>query len=98
MIALRFLAYRVFFLCWNLGLAVSCLWVLALPRSFMFRFTRFYLGGITVLMKYVAGTDYRVIGRENLPATPCIIAAKHLSPWETMVLPLLGRLPAIHTG
>ncbi len=95
MIALRFLAYRVLFLCWNLGLAVSCLWVLALPRSFMFRFTRFYLGGITVLMKYVAGTDYRVIGRENLPATPCIIAAKHLSPWETMVLPLLGRLPAI---
>lgn len=95
MIALRFFAYRVLFLCWNLGLAVSCLWVLALPRSFMFRFTRFYLGGITVLMKYVAGTDYRVIGRENLPATPCIIAAKHLSPWETMVLPLLGRLPAI---
>lgn len=95
MIALRFLAYRILFFCWNLGLALTCLWVLALPRGFMFRFVRFYLGGITVLMKYVAGTDYRLVGHENLPATPCIIAAKHLSPWETMVLPLLGRSPAI---
>jgi len=95
MLPLRFLAFRILFFLWNFALAFGGLWMLALPRAVMLRFVRFYLGGIAVLMKYVAGTNFRVIGAEHLPATPCIIAAKHLAPWETMILPLLGRSPAI---
>lgn len=95
MIAFRLFAYRLVFFAWNLGLGLTCFWILALPRPCMLRFVRFYLGGIQCITKYIAGTDYRVIGQENLPATPCIIAAKHLAPWETMALPLLGKSPAI---
>jgi 1-acyl-sn-glycerol-3-phosphate acyltransferase len=95
MIALRFYLFCGLFLVWNLLLSVGGLPVLLFPPAVMRGFVRFYLGGIGVLLKYVAGTDYRVLGREHLPATPCIVAAKHLAPWETMVLPLLARAPAI---
>lgn len=95
MITLRFWIFRLCFLSWNIVLAVGGLWILAFPRPYVQRFVHFYLGGIAFIMKYIGGTDFRVIGMENLPATPCIIAAKHLAPWETMVLPLLGRSPAI---
>ncbi len=95
MIFLRFYCYQVLFLTWNLGLALTCIWILLLPRPYMLRFVRFYLGGIALLLRGVAGVGVRVIGREHLPPGPCVIAAKHMAPWETMMLPLLGRSPAI---
>jgi len=41
------------------------------------------------LAKVICGIDYRVIGREHLPATPAIVMAKHQSAWETLALPFL---------
>lgn len=38
------------------------------------------------LQKYIAGTDYKIEGLENIPAGACIIAPKHQSTWETMAL------------
>lgn len=95
MISLRFWIFRILFLAWNTVLAIGCLWILLFPRPTVQRFVRFYLSGIAWLMRHVAGTDFKLVGAEHLPTTPCIIAAKHLAPWETMVLPLLGRSPAI---
>lgn len=34
----------------------------------------------------VAGVRYQVSGAENIPATPCVILAKHQSTWETFFL------------
>lgn len=38
------------------------------------------------LIKHLLGIDYRVLGRENIPAQPAVILAKHQSAWETVVL------------
>ena len=38
------------------------------------------------LIKHLLGIDYRVVGRENIPARPAVILAKHQSAWETVVL------------
>ena len=35
------------------------------------------------LAKWVAGVNYELIGRENIPEQPCVILAKHQSTWET---------------
>jgi 1-acyl-sn-glycerol-3-phosphate acyltransferase len=44
------------------------------------------------LLKAIVGLDHEVRGRENLPAGPVLIAAKHQSAWDTLMLPvLLGR-------
>lgn len=44
------------------------------------------------LLKAIVGLDHEVRGRENLPTGPMLIAAKHQSAWDTLMLPvLLGR-------
>jgi 1-acyl-sn-glycerol-3-phosphate acyltransferase len=38
------------------------------------------------LIRHVLGIDYRVLGAENIPQTPCVVLSKHQSAWETIVL------------
>ncbi len=38
------------------------------------------------LIKHLLGIDYRVLGRENIPAQSAVILSKHQSAWETVVL------------
>jgi 1-acyl-sn-glycerol-3-phosphate acyltransferase len=38
------------------------------------------------LCRYVLGIRYQVIGRENIPAEPSVVLAKHQSAWETVGL------------
>jgi 1-acyl-sn-glycerol-3-phosphate acyltransferase len=55
------------------------------------------LHGLTCvwLLRIVAGTRLEVRGRENLPAGPCLVAAKHQSAWDTFGLIPLFRDPAV---
>jgi len=39
---------------------------------------------VIALAEHLCGVRYRVVGRENLPATPSIILSKHQSAWETL--------------
>jgi len=39
--------------------------------------------------RVICGIRYRVIGRENIPAEPCIILSKHQSAWETLAFQLI---------
>lgn len=44
------------------------------------------------LLKVIVGLGYEVRGREHLPDGPMLVAAKHQSAWDTLMLPvLLGR-------
>jgi 1-acyl-sn-glycerol-3-phosphate acyltransferase len=36
------------------------------------------------VLRHLCRMDYRVLGRENIPASPSVILAKHQSAWETM--------------
>ena len=59
---------------------------------------------------FCCGIKYQVTGLENVPATPCVILAKHQSMWETLCLPYLlqpttfvlkqelMRIPLFNTG
>ena len=38
------------------------------------------------VIRHVLGIRYRVIGRENLPATASVVLSKHQSAWETIAL------------
>lgn len=40
--------------------------------------------GMLWMLRHVCRIDYRVLGRENIPAQPSIILSKHQSAWETM--------------
>lgn len=67
-------------------LPYAVLSVLTFPLSRMTRF-RVISGWSKIMLtvaKHVCGLDYRVEGRENLPARPCVILSKHQSAWETL--------------
>lgn len=42
-----------------------------------------------VILKYLCGVKYEIIGRENIPNETSIIFSKHQSTWETMALQLI---------
>lgn len=48
--------------------------------------------GLKVL-KILCKIDFKVIGQENIPKYPAIIACKHQSMWETIVMHLLFHRP-----
>lgn len=66
-------------------------WLPALQRR---RFVMIWVQIAAWLTKHVLGIDYRVIGRENIPAQPCVVLCKHQSAWETIMLQQIFRLPS----
>lgn len=46
------------------------------------------------VLKKICRIDHKVLGLENLPKTPCIVACKHQSMWETIVMHLVFHRPA----
>ncbi len=46
-----------------------------------------------LVLKLLCGINYRVVGLENIPKEPCIIACQHQSMWETIVMHLIVNRP-----
>jgi 1-acyl-sn-glycerol-3-phosphate acyltransferase len=71
-------------------------WILLLPAERMRPALILWAAGDLWLLKVVAGQRVRVIGRQNVPDGPALIASKHHAEWETMaLLPLLPRTVVI---
>lgn len=85
---LRSIAFIVAVLIWTLVLSPTLPYLrLTNASSAQVRaVSQLWANGIVFLLKYVIGLDYREFGRENVPASPCIIACNHQSLWETVAL------------
>lgn len=46
------------------------------------------------MLKKLCRIDFEVLGRENLPKMPFIVACKHQSMWETIIMHLIFKRPA----
>lgn len=80
------------------GTALACLIVLPfglMSRGALMAAVLTYMRALRLTERWILGLDYRVVGMENLPAGPCIVAAKHQSTWETMKLHLLIHDPSV---
>ena len=55
-----------------------------LPRMLRYRIISGWSRLILWLARVILGIEWRVEGRENLPARPAVILAKHQSAWETL--------------
>jgi 1-acyl-sn-glycerol-3-phosphate acyltransferase len=82
---LRSIAFSILFIMW-----VGIVCILFSP-FLIFRCRALYWTGAIwswgtmILLRLICGTKYRVIGRENLPKGPYIVASKHQSTFETVV-------------
>jgi 1-acyl-sn-glycerol-3-phosphate acyltransferase len=63
--------------------------LLLAPRRWVMRFGRFWARCVLVLLRTIVGLDGEIRGREHLPSGPSIIAMKHQSAWDTLILPLI---------
>lgn len=58
---------------------------LLLPRRVTIVVGRVWFPFVLAALRLICGVSYEIRGRENIPATPAIIAAKHQSAWDTLV-------------
>lgn len=77
-------------------LTVSTYFIIFTHRGSKFAdlLARYWSRFLMWLLKAICKVDYQVVGRENVPNEPCIIACKHQSMWETVVMHLIFHRPA----
>jgi 1-acyl-sn-glycerol-3-phosphate acyltransferase len=81
---LRSIAFWIVAIAFTLAIAIAALPTLLLHRDVTYRWCRFWASAMLWLMRAICGLDYRVRGRERVPAGPVIFALKHQSAWETI--------------
>jgi 1-acyl-sn-glycerol-3-phosphate acyltransferase len=80
---------------WTALFCTLCLLVLWLPSRCITALVHFWAKVLAWLERHIVGIRFQVKGFENIPAGPCIIAAKHQSAWETCKLYLILGDPAV---
>ena len=92
---LRALLFNIAFYAVTALLGVAGLPLLFAPRPVVMRFGRFWARCVLALLGMIVGLDGEIRGRDRLPAGPAIIAMKHQSAWDTLILPIVLGDPAV---
>jgi len=92
---LRALLFNIAFYIDTVIVGVLGLPFLLTPRRTAMRFGRFWAQTVLFLLKWIVGLDSEIRGRENIPPGGCLIAMKHQSMWDTLILPPLLGDPAV---
>lgn len=87
MVFLRSCLFFVWFALASAVIAVGGVWVLLLPRRATEVLSKTWSRAVLFGLKHIAGVSYEVRG--PVPRTPVLIASKHMSMWDTVVLYLL---------
>jgi 1-acyl-sn-glycerol-3-phosphate acyltransferase len=83
---LRSLAFALFQIIVTPLYALSVMLLAWLPRVPRYRYITFWCAMNLWAARWICGIRSRVIGGENVPHTPHIVACKHSSTWETLFL------------
>jgi len=77
---MRNLLFRIAYWTTSAFFAITALPLLLIPsRKPLSRWIRLYTKAMVFLMRTIAGVKLSIIGRDNIPTGPCIIASKHQS-------------------
>ncbi|HEV2100535.1 MAG TPA: lysophospholipid acyltransferase family protein [Stellaceae bacterium] len=91
----RALAFNCALVAWTIVAGVIGLPVLLAPRATAMAFGRCWARGVLALLKLIVGLDYRIEGLGYIPPGGCIIAMKHQSAWDALILPAVLGDPAV---
>ena len=64
--------------------AIVALLTFPLPPLVRYRIISGWARLMVWLARIICGVRYHVLGREHIPAAPCVVLSKHQSAWETM--------------
>ena len=88
-------AFNFAFFAWTAICGIAGLPFLLTPRAVTMRFGRFWAVGVLALLRAIVSLEHEIRGLERLPRDGCIIAMKHQSAWDTLILPIVLRNPAV---
>jgi 1-acyl-sn-glycerol-3-phosphate acyltransferase len=91
----RAFAFNFAFVAWTTILGTIGLPFLFTPRAVTMRFGRFWAASVLVLLRLIVGLDHQIRGLDRVPRSGCIIAMKHQSAWDALVLPVVLGDPAV---
>jgi len=86
MAAVRALVFLLFQIVVTPFYAAGMLLFCWLPRVPLYRMAASWCSVVLFGARCICGIRYRVVGLENIPATPSIVLSKHSSTWETLAL------------
>ena len=89
--ALRSLLFNLLFYGGGGLIMIAAIPGFLLPRSVCLFLSNLWLSYVLFCLRVVCGITSEVRGRENLPSEACLIACKHQSAWETLMLPAVLR-------
>lgn len=88
---LRSLFFYIFFYSWTFFYFITFSMVNFFSRKFTFRIANFWTLSVIKLTRFFLSIDFEVLGKENIPDHPFIIASNHQSAWETFFLPVVFK-------
>jgi 1-acyl-sn-glycerol-3-phosphate acyltransferase len=86
---LRSVVYEVLRFAVTVFFAVVSLLTFAFKPIIRYRIITAWSHLVIGLATLICGVHYRVIGRNHMPAGPCIVLSKHQSAWETLAYQLI---------
>jgi len=86
MILLRSLIFNLAFFLWAIVLGTLGLPLLLFPRRAAVVLGRLWSSGSVWLLRHIVGLEYELRGRDRVPRAACIVAIKHQSAWDAVIL------------
>ena len=88
MILLRSLIFNLAFFLWAIVLGTLGLPLLLVPRRAAVVLGRLWSRGVVWLLRHVVGLEQELRGLDRVPRGACIVAMKHQSAWDAVILSL----------
>jgi 1-acyl-sn-glycerol-3-phosphate acyltransferase len=82
----RALAFNFAFFGWTAILGAVGLPLLAGSRTAAMRFGCFWAASVLALLRVIVGLDHQIRGLDRIPPGGCIIAMKHQSAWDALII------------
>jgi 1-acyl-sn-glycerol-3-phosphate acyltransferase len=92
---LRSLAFNIAFIAMTIAIGLIGLPMLLAPRRQIMRFGTMWARCVLFVLRVLTGISAEVRGREHLPSGACLVAMKHQSMWDTLMLPIVLGDPAV---
>ncbi len=93
MLTLRSLLFNIAFFLWSTLIQALFLPCLLFPVPVVAWVQRLWVRGALALLAGICGLRHQIRGLEHLPPGACIIASKHQSAWDTLILAVLFHGP-----
>jgi 1-acyl-sn-glycerol-3-phosphate acyltransferase len=91
----RAIAFQLAFWAWSALINLAWLPSLLMSPLATVRGQTIWAKGVMMLLGVLVGIRYEIRGRNNIPAGPVLIAAKHQSAWDTMIFHIIANDPAV---